>query len=178
MRNEIKLIVGLGNPGDRYAKTRHNAGVWFIETLANQKQKLLYKESKLHYGFIGKWNHCWLFKPSTYMNESGLAVASVARFYKLIPKKILIIHDELDFSVGDVRLKKNGGHGGHNGLRSIIQYLGTTDFYRLRIGIGHPKSKDQVISYVLSSPSKEDYSAILMAIKRGISIIEKLVDKF
>ncbi|WP_264435735.1 aminoacyl-tRNA hydrolase [Coxiella endosymbiont of Dermacentor marginatus] len=174
MGNAIKLIVGLGNPGDEYAKTRHNVGAWFVETLADRKQQLLYKENKFH-GVIGKWNYCWLFKSCTYMNESGLAVTAVAQFYKLDPQEILVVHDELDFSVGDIRLKENGGHGGHNGLRNIIQRLGTTNFYRLRIGIGRPKHRNLVSSYVLSLPSKSDRSAILKAIEKGLSVVGELI---
>ncbi|WP_100622547.1 aminoacyl-tRNA hydrolase [Candidatus Coxiella mudrowiae] len=174
MANGIKLIVGLGNPGNEYAGTRHNAGAWFVEALANQKQQSLRKENKF-YGLIGKWNRCWLFKPSTYMNESGLALAAVTQFYKLIPQEILVAHDELDFPAGDIRLKENGGHGGHNGLRNIIQHLGTANFYRLRIGIGHLGHRDRVIPYVLTPPSKNDRSAILAAIKKGLSIVEELV---
>ena len=174
MGKKIKLIVGLGNPGSEYVGTRHNVGAWFVETLANKKQKSLCKENKFH-GFISKWKYCWLFRSSTYMNESGLAVAAVAQFYKLETQEILVVHDELDFPVGNIRLKENGGHGGHNGLRNIIQHLRTTNFYRLRIGIGHPGYRDLVTPYVLSFPSKNDRSVILAAIEEGLSIIDKLV---
>ena len=174
MGNKIKLIVGLGNPTGEYAGTRHNVGAWFVERLANQNQQFLHKENKFH-GFIGKWKYCWLLKSSTYMNKSGLAVASVAKFYKLGPQEILVVHDELNFPVGDIRLKENGGHGGHNGLRNIIQHLRTTNFYRLRIGIGHPGHRDLVVPYVLSLPSKNDRSAIFAAIEKGLSVIKELV---
>ena len=174
MANKIKLIVGLGNPGYEYAGTRHNVGAWFIEVLANRKQHSLHKEKKFN-GFIGKWNQCWLFKPSTYMNESGLALTAITQFYKLPPQEILVVHDELDFPAGDIRLKENGGHGGHNGLRNIIQQLGTADFYHLRIGIGHPGHRDWVTPYVLSPPSKNDRNAILSAIEKGLSVVEELV---
>ncbi|QHG92242.1 aminoacyl-tRNA hydrolase [Coxiella endosymbiont of Amblyomma sculptum] len=174
MKQSIKLIVGLGNPGNEYSGTRHNVGIWFIEILADRERRLLHKKDKL-YGLIGKWNHCWLFKPSVYMNQSGLAVAAVVQFYKLNPQKILITHDELDLTVGDIRLKKNGGHGGHNGLRSITQYLGTSDFYRLRVGIGRPEHREQITSYVLGLPSKKDRKAIFMALEKGLDVIEKLL---
>ncbi|MFW0097567.1 MAG: aminoacyl-tRNA hydrolase [Coxiella endosymbiont of Haemaphysalis qinghaiensis] len=174
MANRIKLIVGLRNPGYEYAETRHNVGAWFIEALANRKQQSLYKEDKFH-GIMGNWNQCRLFKPSTYMNESGLALTAVTQFYKLLPQEILVAHDELGFPAGDIRLKENGGHGGHNGLRNIIQHLGTADFYRMRIGIGHPGHKNRVTPYVLSPPSKNDRNAILEAIEKGLSVIEELV---
>lgn len=174
MVHGIKLIVGLGNPGNKYSGSRHNVGAWFVETLANQKQQSLRTANKFH-GLITKWNYCWLFKPLTYMNESGLALSAVTQFYKLLPQEILVVHDELAFLAGDIRLKKNGGHGGHNGLRNIIQHLGSTHFYRLRIGIAQLGYRDQIIPYVLNPPSKNDQSAILRAIKKGLSIVEKLV---
>lgn len=172
--DRIKLIVGLGNPGDEYTNTRHNVGAWFAQALADQENQPLQKENKF-YGFLAKLNHCWLLKPSTYMNESGQAVAALARFYKIKPQEILVAHDELDFPAGTIRLKESGGHGGHNGLRNIIQHLGTNNFYRLRIGIGHPGQKDRVTPYVLSPPSKNDQVAILTAIEKGISIVHKLM---
>lgn len=171
----IKLIVGLGNPDNGYAETRHNVGIRFIEALANQKNCSLQKEEKF-YGAIARFNHCcWLLKPSIYMNENGKAVAALARFYKIKSQEILVVHDELDFPVGVVRLKESGGHGGHNGLRNIIDHLGTANFYRLRIGIGHPEHKYQVAPYVLSAPSKEDQTAIIVSINRGLKIISELV---
>ncbi|QTS84240.1 aminoacyl-tRNA hydrolase [Coxiella endosymbiont of Amblyomma nuttalli] len=170
----IKLIVGLGNPGNEYADTRHNTGIWFVETLANQVNHTLQKEDKFH-GAITKVNHCWLLKPSIYMNENGRAVVALARFYKIKSQEILVVHDELDFPVGVIRLKESGGHGGHNGLRNIVEHLKTGNFYRLRIGIGHPEHKDQVIPYVLSTPSENDRVAILSAIDRGLQIINELM---
>ena len=166
MAARIKLIVGLGNPGAEYAKTRHNVGAWFVESLAEQKNQQLRKENKF-FGLVAKINiddhPCWLFEPTTYMNESGKAVAAIAKFYKIAPQEILIAHDELDFPAGTTRLKENGGHGGHNGLRDIIQCLGAHDFYRLRIGIGHPGYKDRVTPYVLSEPSRGDKELIVNA---------------
>lgn len=174
MSAPIKLIVGLGNPGNEYADTRHNVGVWFVEALANRENHSLQKEDKF-YGAIAKLNHCWLFKPSIYMNESGGAVAALARFYKIKPQEILVAHDELDLSVGVIRIKASGGHSGHNGLRNIIEHLGTVGFYRLRIGIGHPGYKDRVTPYVLSAPSEDDRSAISAAIDRGLQITNELM---
>ena len=170
----IKLIVGLGNPGDEYADTRHNVGIRFVEALANQANHSLQKEDKFH-GAITKLNHCWLLKPSIYMNENGKAVAALARFYKIKPQEILVAHDELDFPVGIIRLKESGSHGGHNGLRNIIEHLGTTDFYRLRIGIGHPGHKRQVTPYVLGAPSKDDQTTILAAIDKGLQVANELM---
>ncbi|ABS77937.1 aminoacyl-tRNA hydrolase [Coxiella burnetii] len=174
MSGGVKLIAGLGNPGDQYARTRHNVGAWFLETLAQQRNQSLAKENKFH-GFVAKCNDYWLLKPTTFMNESGQAVAALARFYKIKPSEILIAHDELDFPAGDIRLKEGGGHGGHNGLRNIIQHLGSSDFYRLRIGINHPGHKDRVTPYVLSPPSENDRIAILAAIEKGLRLIPELV---
>lgn len=170
----IKLIVGLGNPGNEYAGTRHNVGIWFVEALANQENHFLKKEDKF-YGAVTKFNHCWLLKPSTYMNENGKAVAALVRFYKIKPQEILVAHDELDFPIGIIRLKVRGGHGGHNGLLSIIKHLRTADFYRLRIGIGHPGHKHQVTPYVLSVPSEDDRTAISAAIDRGLRVTNELM---
>lgn len=174
LANGIRLIVGLRNPGCEYAETRHNVGAWFIEALASQKKQSLHKDNKFC-GVMGNWNQCRLFQPSTYMNESGLALTAVAQFYKLLPQDILVVHDELGFPAGSIRLKENGGHGGHNGLRDVIHHLGTADFYRMRIGIGHPGHKDLVTPYVLSPPSNNDRSAILEAIEKGLSVIDELV---
>lgn len=170
----IKLIVGLGNPGNEYADTRHNIGVRFVEALADREKCALQKEEKF-YGAVAKLNHCWLFKPSTYMNKNGESVAVLVQFYKIEPQEILVVHDELDFPVGVIRLKGSGGHGGHNGLRNIIKYLGTADFYRLRIGIGHPKHKYQVTPYVLSTLPKDHRTAISAAIDKGLQVINKLM---
>ena len=175
MSDGIKLIVGLGNPGAEYANTRHNVGAWFVARLADQAQQTLRKENKF-YGLVAKLNRCWLLKPTTFMNESGQAVAALAHFYKIQPQEILIAHDELDFPTGKIRLKEHGGHGGHNGLRNIIQQLGTVDFYRLRIGIGHPGHKDRVTPYVLSEPSKTVRSHLITAIDMGVKIIPDLID--
>lgn len=174
MSGRIKLIAGLGNPGDRYVKVRHNVGAWFVENLACQQNKPLIKEKKFH-GLIAKCENYCIFKPTTFMNESGQAIAALAHFYKIKPLEVLIVHDELGFYAGTIRLKKGGGPGGHNGLRNIIQHLRSNDFYRLRIGIDHPGHKDHVIPYVLSPPSENDRFAILTAIKNGLRLLSELV---
>ncbi len=174
----IKLIVGLGNPGAEYANTRHNVGAWFIEQLAEQSQQTLRPENKFRGLFTSitvDGNKCYLLEPTTYMNESGQSVNAVAKFYKIEPNEILIAHDELDFPAGTVRIKETGGHGGHNGLRDIINHLHTKDFYRLRIGIGHPGHKDKVTPYVLGRPSNHDYELIQQSISESLSALPDLV---
>lgn len=179
MAEGIKLIVGLGNPGAEYANTRHNVGAWFVEQLANRESQTLRKEIKF-FGFVARianaTHQCWLLNPITFMNDSGKAVAALSRFYKISTEEILVAHDELDFPAGKVRLKENGGHGGHNGLRDIIQRLGNNNFYRLRIGIGHPGHKDRVTPYVLSNPSKNDKVLIQEGIDSTMSFIPDLLN--
>lgn len=159
----IKLIVGLGNPGASYEDTRHNAGAWFAQYFAAHHHISLLREKKF-YGLVAEasiaGSQFWILIPSTYMNESGKAVSALANFYKIAPPCILVAHDELDFPVGKIRLKENGGHGGHNGLRSIIDSLGSDQFMRLRIGIDHPGHRDHVSPYVLSKPSLSDREKI------------------
>lgn len=175
----IQLIVGLGNPGSEYAKTRHNVGFWFIDELASRESASLRHEPKFH-GSIAKVTHlthpCWLIKPNTYMNESGRTVVAVANFYKIPATSILVVHDELDFAPGTVRIKQGGGHGGHNGLRNIIDVLGTKDFYRIRLGIGHPGHKSMVMSYVLSEPTALDKDKINQSIDESLAVVSELVD--
>ncbi|MDO8953674.1 MAG: aminoacyl-tRNA hydrolase [Gammaproteobacteria bacterium] len=175
----IKLIVGLANPGVEYARTRHNAGAWFVETICAEFKSSLQHEAKFH-GVVGKFecngNSCRVLIPSTYMNLSGLSVVSLALFYKILPEQILIVHDELDLPAGDARLKLGGGHGGHNGLRDIIAHLNTQDFYRLRLGIGHPGHKDRVADYVLHAPSKEDEMLIHHAIADSMRVLPNLME--
>ncbi len=148
----IELIVGLGNPGPQYEATRHNVGFWFIEALAQSQGRGLKLENKFHgevtRSRVGS-HECWLLKPNTYMNRSGQAVSALAGFYKIPLDKILVVHDELDIPPGSVRLKQGGGHGGHNGLRDIIAQGGGNNFWRLRIGIGHPGHASEVTNYVL-----------------------------
>ena len=160
----IKLIVGLGNPGPQYSETRHNAGAWFVAQIAKDAGVELKVESKFH-GLTAKVvfgsEPVYLLIPQTFMNRSGQAVQALANFYKIKPEEILVAHDELDFEAGTCRLKLEGGHGGHNGLRDIIQKLGgAKTFVRLRIGIGHPGDRSQVHAYVLKKPSKQDLQNI------------------
>ena len=170
----IKLIVGLGNPGIEYVKTRHNAGFWLLDQLAEIHNKTFRYEAKFH-GEICCIGNCYLLKPSTFMNHSGKAVAAFSNFYKIPPEDILVVHDELDFTEGIVRLKKGGGDGRHNGLKSIIGCLGSNQFLRLRIGIGHPGHSEQVLGHVLGVPSKEEQDAIQMALNKIINILPLLL---
>ncbi len=176
--NNIQIIAGLGNPGNEYADTRHNAGFWFIDHLIAQQNLTLKKEAKF-LGEIAKLNspsgNVWLLKPTTFMNRSGQSIARLARFYKIKPEQILVVHDELDLSPGTVKLKQGGGHGGHNGLRDSIAQLGSKDFYRLRLGIGHPGSKEQVVGFVLGKTPKTEKSLIESAIDKSFDSIELIL---
>lgn len=176
MTKEIKLFVGLGNPSDKYLTTRHNAGFWWVDLVANQTHSALAIDAKM-FGIVGKLsphNDKWLLKPTTYMNASGKAVAALANYYKISPEEILVIHDELDLPAGQSKLKFGGGHGGHNGLRDIHSALGTSDYWRLRIGIGHPGDKNEVVNYVLKAPSKDEQSLIDDSINDGSKIVDQL----
>jgi len=158
----IKLFVGLGNPGEKYAATRHNAGFWWVDQIAAATNSKLAVDAKF-FGFAGKLNpttDSWLIKPTTFMNASGKAVAALANYYKISPAEILVIHDELDLPAGSIKMKFGGGHGGHNGLRDIHAALGTPDYWRLRLGIGHPGSKNEVVNFVLKAPTKDEQHAI------------------
>ncbi len=163
----IQLIVGLGNPGSQYEATRHNVGFWFVDALARAAGTSLKLDTK-HYGQVGKTRlggrECWLLKPATFMNRSGQSVGSLANFYKIPAEEILVVHDELDIPAGHLRVKRGGGHGGHNGLRDIIAVLGSKEFVRLRLGIGHPGHAAEVSNYVLSKPAPDDRIAIERAI--------------
>jgi len=162
MTSAIKLFVGLGNPGDKYAATRHNAGFWWVDLIAEQTNSQLSMDAKM-FGIIGKLSPStdkWLLKPTTFMNASGRSVAAMANYYKIKPEEILVIHDELDLPAGQTKLKFGGGHGGHNGLRDIHAALGTKDYWRLRVGIDHPGDKRAVVSYVLKAPTKDEQKAI------------------
>lgn len=154
----IKLIVGLGNPGNEYKDTRHNTGFWFVDKISEQFGISLSHDKKFH-GEVGRGTifgqDVRLLKPDTFMNRSGLAVVPLAKFYNIAPTEILIAHDELDIAPGSIRLKTGGGHGGHNGLRDILPHIGA-DFHRLRIGIGHPGQASKVSGWVLSKPSSDD----------------------
>jgi peptidyl-tRNA hydrolase, PTH1 family len=170
----IKLIVGLRNPGDKYAKTRHNAGAWVLEAISSQwqtKKDFLADISEI------SWTDCKVLGvlPNTYMNLSGQSVAAVARFFRYRPEEILVIHDELDLPAGRIRLKKGGGHGGHNGLQDIIRHFGSNEFYRLRIGIGHPGDKNQVANYVLHTPSAGEKKLLDEAVDKIINFLPQIV---
>ena len=176
----IRLIVGLGNPGSEYRGTRHNAGADFAEELARLHGGALRAESRF-FGLTGQVNlaghELRLLVPTTFMNRSGKAVAAMATFFKINPDQILVAHDELDIAPGTARFKRGGGHGGHNGLRDIIPALGNNnDFYRLRIGIGHPGHASRVSGYVLSKPSAEDRERIDASIQEAISALPLLLD--
>jgi len=173
----IKLIIGLGNPGDKYTKTRHNAGFWFIDELANRYSASFKTETKFS-GEVAKANiegqSVWLLKPSTFMNRSGLAAHQIASFYKISVDQILVAYDELDLPVGTVRLKVGGGHGGHNGLRDLHAQI-TKEYTRLRFGIGHPGDSKKVADYVLSRPNQNDEIAIQNAIDKSLDVIKEVI---
>ena len=171
----IKLIVGLGNPGDKYAATRHNAGFWFVDAIAAQTNSKLALDAKM-FGFVGKFNQDnYLLKPTTFMNGSGKAVAALANYYKISPAEILVIHDELDLPAGSAKLKFGGGHGGHNGLKDIHAALGTPDYWRLRLGIGHPGDRNEVINYVLKAPTKVELDALQASIHAVAAVVHFLL---
>ncbi|MEN9455738.1 MAG: hypothetical protein RL210_1257 [Pseudomonadota bacterium] len=173
----IKLIVGLGNPGAEYVSTRHNAGFWWVECVAHDERCELRVDSKFH-GLAARvgngGDELWLLQPQTYMNRSGISVVSLARFYKILPEQILIVHDELDLPPGSAKLKQGGGHGGHNGLKDIIAHLGTPNFWRLRLGIGHPGDRNEVANFVLKPPRQEEQRVIDDAIDVSLKILPLL----
>lgn len=174
----IRLIAGLGNPGDKYAKTRHNVGFWFLSSLQNRYLFSLNNEKKFqaHVGsFLNHGHTIRVVAPMTFMNLSGNAVAGIANFYQIPAEQILIVHDEIDLDAGVNRLKFGGGHGGHNGLRDIIPKIGSKDFLRLRIGVGHPGNSKAVSNYVLSTPSKNEQIEIERAIETSLDFVELLL---
>lgn len=171
---KLRLVVGLGNPGRQYARTRHNAGFWWVERLAEDRRVALAQESRFQ-GLAGRLGpDCWLLMPQTFMNRSGFAVAALARFYRIAPAEILVVHDELDLKPGDVRLKLGGGNAGHNGLRDIVAQLGTGEFWRLRLGIGHPRedpeARIEVVDYVLQRAGEDEQKAIDGAIAKSLAV--------
>jgi PTH1 family peptidyl-tRNA hydrolase len=173
----IQLIVGLGNPGNEYANTRHNAGFWWVDQVCAETGSKLNLEAKF-FGDAGKLKNrhdVWLLKPTTFMNASGRSVSAIAKFYKIPPEAILVVHDELDLPPGTVKLKKAGGHGGHNGLKDIASQLGTPNFWRLRIGIGHPGDKNLVANFVLKDPTKDEMRAIEENIDQSTAILPMLL---
>jgi PTH1 family peptidyl-tRNA hydrolase len=175
----IRLIAGLGNPGSEYSATRHNAGFWLVDELADRLKATLVPE-RSYFGRVARVNvggrPLWLLEPTTFMNHSGKSVAALARFFKFEPDEILVAHDELDLMPGQVKLKLGGSHAGHNGLKDIHAQLGNADYWRLRIGIGHPGVKAQVIDYVLKRPSAEHRVEIDKAIEQSLSGLEPLLD--
>lgn len=174
----IQLVVGLQNPGTSYKATRHNAGGWFVDALVNQAHAILKTEKSLQAEIAVVSSEHLSYKvalPLTFMNHSGRAVRSVSNFYRILPENILIVHDDLDLPVGRVKLKTGGGHGGHNGIRDIIQQLGTADFHRLRVGIGHPGHKDGVFDYVLGKPSVDDRNKINHAIEQALTVMPLII---
>ncbi|AWV08036.1 aminoacyl-tRNA hydrolase [Marilutibacter maris] len=170
----LRLIVGLGNPGPEHTRTRHNAGFWFVDALADRLGGRFNVDSKL-FGSTCRveigGQPVWLLKPATFMNLSGKSVTAALRFWKFEPAQALLAHDELDLPTGTARLKFDGGHGGQNGLRDIMRLLGHGGFHRLRIGIGHPGHKDKVTPWVLGRPSGEDETLILRAIDDAIDVL-------
>ena len=174
----IRLIVGLGNPGPEYAQTRHNAGFWLVDNLANSLPGArLQRESRFN-GLLAKTviakQEVWLLEPQTFMNRSGQSVGALARFYKIAPDEVLVVHDELDLAPGIVKMKKGGSSGGHNGLKDITAALGTQDYWRLRLGIGHPRAlnlQQAVVDFVLHRPRKEEQVLIDEAIEKSLRVL-------
>ncbi len=174
----IKLFVGLGNPGPEYQATRHNAGFWWLDALARELKVTLTSDKAFH-GHAGRTTvngpAVWLLKPQTFMNLSGRSVAALARFYKIAPEEILVAHDELDIVPGQLKLKRGGSHAGHNGLRDIHAQLGTGDYWRLRLGIGHPGVKAEVIDWVLKKPAPDQREAIEACVDRTLQAVPALL---
>jgi len=167
----LRLVVGLGNPGPEYAETRHNAGFWFCERLARELGVSFARESRYH-GLTAKARlagaDLWLLMPQTFMNRSGQSVQALARFFRIEPAEMLVVHDELDLPPGQMRLKFGGGLGGHNGLKDITSHLGTQDYWRLRIGIGHPGDRDLVTDYVLKRARRDEQEEIEASLDRAL----------
>lgn len=170
----IKLFVGLGNPGPEYEATRHNAGFWWVDALARELKAPLSTDRGYH-GMVARTTvhgqTVWLLQPQTFMNLSGKSVASLARFFKIAPNEILVAHDELDIAPGQVKLKFGGSHAGHNGLRDIHAQLGSGDYWRLRLGVGHPGNKGEVVNWVLKKPMLDDRIAIDQCIDRSLKAL-------
>jgi peptidyl-tRNA hydrolase, PTH1 family len=173
----IKLIVGLGNPGREYDNTRHNAGFWFVDLVAKKYNVNLNLEGKF-FGYVGKFKYngedIYLLKPQTFMNLSGKSILGLANFYKILPNQILVAHDELDFEPGVARLKLGGGAAGHNGLKDTCRVLGN-DYWRLRIGIGHPGDRNKVVDFVLKKPTLDERIEIDRSLDKALSILEQFL---
>ena len=174
----IKLFVGLGNPGPEYEDTRHNAGFWWIDAMA-RALKVPLAMDKSYYGLVARTTvngqTVWLLEPQTFMNLSGKSVSALTRFFKIAPQEILVVHDELDVVPGEAKLKLGGSHAGHNGLRDIHAQLGTGDYWRLRLGVGHPGVKAEVVNWVLKKPSPDHRIAIEQSIDRSIKALPHLI---
>ncbi|MFO1263480.1 MAG: aminoacyl-tRNA hydrolase [Rhodoferax sp.] len=174
----IKLFVGLGNPGPEYEATRHNAGFWWVDALARELKVSLAMD-KGYQGLVARaslhGHAIWLLEPQTYMNLSGRSVAALARFFKIAPQEILVVHDELDIAPGQAKLKLGGSHAGHNGLRDIHAQLGTDQYWRLRLGVGHPGHKAEVVNWVLKKPILDDHIAIEQCIDRSLKALPALM---
>ena len=175
----IRLLVGLGNPGPEYESTRHNAGFWFIDAVAREWRTTLVPD-RSYFGLVARVNRpagpVWLLEPMTFMNLSGKSVAALVRFFKIAPDEILVAHDELDLLPGQAKMKLGGSHAGHNGLKDIQAQLGSADFWRLRLGIGHPGVKSEVVDYVLRKPAAEQYEAIDKSIEQSLSALDLLLE--
>jgi PTH1 family peptidyl-tRNA hydrolase len=175
----IRMLVGLGNPGTEYEGTRHNAGFWWVDEAARVLGARLVQDRAYH-GLVARVNRpdgpVWLIKPQTYMNLSGKSVAPLARFFKIEPSQILVVHDELDLPPGQMKIKQGGGVAGHNGLKDILAQLGSADFWRLRIGIGHPGDRSEVANWVLRKPAPEQRDAIVKCIAQSIDALPLLLD--
>ena len=174
----IRLLVGLGNPGPEYESTRHNAGFWWLDAAARALDAR-FSMDKSYQGLVARGSHAgesvWLLKPQTFMNLSGRSVAALARFYRIKPEEILVVHDELDLPAGEAKLKRGGSHAGHNGLRDIHAQLGTDDYWRLKIGIGHPGVRAEVINWVLKKPSPDQAIAIDQTLTRTLKALPALL---
>ena len=174
----FKLIVGLGNPGAEYESTRHNVGFWWVDAVAHDL-KVQLQPDRAYHGLVARTQvngeNLWLLEPQTFMNVSGKSVAALARFFKIAPNEILVVHDELDLPPGEAKLKLGGGHAGHNGLRDIHAQLGSDQYWRLRIGIGHPGVKSEVANWVLRKPAPDHRSAIEACIERTTRAVPHLL---
>ena len=175
----IRLLVGLGNPGPEYEATRHNAGFWFVDAVARELNAQ-WVPDRSYYGLVARVSRrdgpVWLLKPMTFMNLSGKSVAALARFFKIPPGDVLVAHDELDLLPGQVKMKLGGSHAGHNGLRDIQAQLASADFWRLRLGIGHPGVKAEVVNYVLQRPTIEDRTLVEQCIAQSVSALDLMLD--
>jgi len=179
----IRLIVGLGNPGPEYEQTRHNAGFWLVDNLANSLPGTRLQRDSRYNAMLAKTSitgkEVWLLEPLTFMNRSGQSVGALARFFKIAADEVLVVHDELDLMPGIARLKKGGSAGGHNGLKDITAALGTQDYWRLRLGIGHPRTlslQQQVADFVLHRPRREDQELIEQAIEKSLQVMPQIVE--